>query len=360
MLGLDTVRAKTLHQTRALSELGWSFDVLTLHRNAGSIEADPSATIITMERGGLSRLRQVFCYLLQHRSRLHHAELYVAGRFAVVLAVLCRLLGVRLVVIERGDLMMCSSRRYPLPTRLSIYACYALANVVWFKEIYMAAFFERWRPRRSVLLPNAVPTSAAAVAPSAHRDLDLLWVNRLIPDRHPDWFADAVVQVTQARPVSVAVLGLSADENGAPAVGELERHLVQALSALPNAQCLTYADPHEYYARARFFVLPADVVFGNFALLEAMSAGVVPIVFAAPGVDEVVRDGLEGIVVDPTPDALAEALCRALAMDEPAWTMLSENAREMVFVRYGLEQWTRRLVGLYARVATPPLVKESV
>jgi glycosyltransferase involved in cell wall biosynthesis len=352
LLGLDTVREKTLYQTRALHARGWSVDVLTLHRNAGSIRTDPSARIVAMESGGWARLRQVVRYLLEKRDALHHVELYVGGRFAVVLALLCRLLRVRVVVVERGDLLMCLHRRYPLSMRLSVYACYVLAHRIWFKEIYMRPFFSRWRRRSSHFLPNAVPTATEPPV-GQPRDIDLLWVNRLIPERHPDWFADAVTNLATTSPVSVTVIGLLDQDEQAEHLQRLEQHVVDALRPLPRTTCLSYTDPRPYYLRARFFVLPADVVFGNYALLEAMAAGVVPVVFAAEGVEEVVRHRREGLVSAADPASLLTALEEATAMDEASWSRLSQNARHMVASRYSLDGWTERLIDFYDRVRPP-------
>src|SRR5690606_30158578 len=49
------------------------------------------------------------------------------------------------------------------------------------------------------------------------------------------------------------------------------------------------AHPEEYYRRARIFVLPADIIFANYSLLEAMSHGVVPLVGDGEGAERIVR-----------------------------------------------------------------------
>jgi len=339
VLGIDTVREKLLYQTRWLAARGVDVDVLTMHRNEGSIGADASARIVPLAQGALPRARQVVRHLRANRGRLHHVELYVGGRFAVVHALLCRIRRVPLLVVERGDLLMCQRRVYPLSARISIYACYLLANRIWYKEPYMGRFFARWRPRSAYFLPNAVPVPAPA---DTERDLDLLWVNRLVPERHPDWLADALAALAQ-RP-RTAIVGFVGADDPSPRVCELEARVRTALEPLDHVDCVPFGAPEPYYERARFFVLPADVVFGNFALLEAMARGVVPIVSDVEGARDVVDDGVNGIVAAHSAAGLRAALERALAVPVPAWEAMSAAARATVAERFGLDAWGTRLM----------------
>ena len=349
ILGIDTVRHKTLYQTRWLREHGVRVDVLTLHRDPGSIVSDPSARIAQVPAGALARVRQFVSYLRANRSRLHHVELYVGGRFAFVYALLCRLARVKVLAVERGDLHQCQRRVYPLSMRLSIYACYRLANCVWLKEPYMVAPFARWRVRNTFLLPNAVPLPTAD-DDGGERDIDFLWVNRLIPERNPRWFAEAVAAIARRRTVRATVLGFSTADPGAR-VAEQERAVRAALDPIESCRCEPFGDPEPAYRRARFFVLPSDYVFGNFALLEAMAHGVVPIVSSVEGTERLVDSGRNGFAVVHDPLSLAAALDDALELPEPAWRLASQRARETVAEDFSLDGWGRRLLQRYEALA---------
>jgi phosphatidylinositol alpha-mannosyltransferase len=91
--------------------------------------------------------------------------------------------------------------------------------------------------------------------------------------------------------------------------------------------------PHDalprYHAAADVFVASAvgQESFGM-ALVEAMAAGVPVVASDIPGFREVVRDGIEGLLVPPgDPSALAAALRRVLADTELA-TALGRAGRE--------------------------------
>ena len=350
ILGLDTVREKTLYQTRWLRRHGFAAKILTLHRDEGSITSDPSAVIVPIEEGPWARVRQLVRHLRADRGRLHHVELYVAGRFAFVYALVCRLAGVPVLAVERGDLHECQRRNYPLAVRLSIYACYRLANWVWLKEPFMERAFERWRVRNTFLLPNAVPLPEASDNGSVPRTVDFLWANRLVPERNPEWFAEALAEIAKRRAVSCEVLGFTRGDPG-PSVGAIERAVASALAPVPACRCEPFGDPEPAYRRARFFVLPADFVFGNFALLEAMAHGVVPIVSAVEGVDRLIDSGRNGFAVTHDPRAFASALDEALDLPEPVWHEMAEAARETVAEQFSIDVWGRQLLQRYEAVA---------
>ncbi|MBA2504337.1 MAG: glycosyltransferase [Thermoleophilaceae bacterium] len=343
ILGIDTVRAKTLYQTRWLAQNGYDVDVFAMHRDEGSVGADDSARIVAITSGPLGRVRQVVRYLRGNRARIHHVELYVGGRFAFVYALLCRLMRAPLIAVERGDLLQCQKRAYPLSARLSIYACYRLANRVWLREPYMARAFERWRVGGTFYLPNAVPLPPDS---GPERTTDLLWVNRLVPERHPDWFAAAVAELD----ASCEIIGFSPGDPG-PRVAELEAHVRAVLGSDPRTQLETFSDPVPAYERARFFVLPADVVFANFALLEAMAHGVVPVVSDVEGSSELVEHGSNGFLAEHSPAGLRAALEEALAVPNERWLGLSAAARATIAERFSVEVWGRALLTEYEAVA---------
>jgi glycosyltransferase involved in cell wall biosynthesis len=80
-------------------------------------------------------------------------------------------------------------------------------------------------------------------------------------------------------------------------------------------------------AKMDLFVLPS--LFGEglpMVVLEAMSSGLPVVASAVPGVPEAVRDGVEGLLVEPSnPAALAEAIGRFISR-EVSWNKLGSGA----------------------------------
>lgn len=63
-----------------------------------------------------------------------------------------------------------------------------------------------------------------------------------------------------------------------------------------------------FFIKASVFVLPADIVYLNNALLEAMGHGVPPIISNVQGSDKIVDNGRNGLIVERTPEGIAEAI----------------------------------------------------
>jgi glycosyltransferase involved in cell wall biosynthesis len=163
-------------------------------------------------------------------------------------------------------------------------------------------------------------------------------------------FASALQRLDAQERAETVVIGFSTEDTEVDRARRLEGLVREALTPLEGVECLEYADPAPYYRRALFFVLPADVVFGNFALLEAMAAGVVPVVFAADGVPQLVEHGVNGYVLDPGGDSLYAGLKIALDTAASDWQVMSRRAHETVQTKHSVENWARELVGLYERL----------
>jgi len=112
------------------------------------------------------------------------------------------------------------------------------------------------------------------------------------------------------------------------------------------------ADPEEVYARASIFAMPSRREGFPNALLEAMACGAAPVVSdCAPGMCEIVRHGIDGLVVPSqvvTP--FAEALDRLMTNEEER-RRFGERAVEVV-TRFSVEEAVARLDGIFeSRVA---------
>ncbi len=103
-----------------------------------------------------------------------------------------------------------------------------------------------------------------------------------------------------------------------------------------------------YYGAADVFVLPSRYEPFGIVMLEAMACGlpVVATVFGGPA--EVIVNGVDGILVDPTDiDAMAEAILELLSDPEKRKSM-GEKARARVVSRYSWTRVVREVWRVYA------------
>jgi len=136
--------------------------------------------------------------------------------------------------------------------------------------------------------------------------------------------------------------------------GPLERSLRERAEALGVTRRVLFAGPRTDVAQ----ILPAFDVFTlpslseglPVALLEAMAAGVAPVVTRVGAMAEAVADGQAGLVVPPGDgDALLQAL-DSLLRDVDARRRVGQAAAERVRERYAARRMARDYEAIYARL----------
>jgi glycosyltransferase involved in cell wall biosynthesis len=111
------------------------------------------------------------------------------------------------------------------------------------------------------------------------------------------------------------------------------------------------AQVHEELSQLDLFVLPS--LFGEgmpMVVLEAMAAGLPVVGTNVEGVPEVVRDGLEGLIVPPgDAHALAGAIERFVT-SQVSWTTLRANAHRRQAERFSQQAMAAGVADIYRRV----------
>ena len=349
ILGLDTFAQKNTAQIKCLEAEGYSFVILTNDQRADSAETFDRqnyarSRLILAPPGLLGRLRVVTGLLTQQR--FDHVELYAAGRMTILYLLLLKLLRQKYAVVERGDIGCLPD--YGITVRLAIKLAYRWAAGIIYKETYMEAPLRAATKAPLFFVPNCVDEPPVARArDDASRNIDFLWVNRIVPQRRPAWLLSAAHGPLSGR--SITMLGFEERANLPPVIQREQERMKQV--GAQNVILLGFIDPEPFYRRASFFCLPAEIVFGNNSLLEAMSWGVVPIVTNAPGVELIVRDGVNGIVTEFNEPAFHEGLARAAQLGTAEWQRLSDGAAATVRDEYSTSAWTQRMIAVYRRLA---------
>lgn len=347
LLGLDTFARKNALQIHALEPEGYAFTVVTNDRRGDSERVFGSegfrlSRLVTYS-GIIRKLWGVWRML--YRETFHHVELYAAGRLALLYLAMLVTTRQRIVVIERGDIG-CLGDYGPL-IRLILKLAYRSADGIIYKETYMRELLERRTRGPLFFVPNS--RNSPEKVGTTPRDIDFLWVNRITRQRRCEWLVRALGEAElSAR--SAVLLGFEDRNNVHPDIRD-QQERVRA-EAPSNIELHGFVDPEDFYQRARFFCLPSELVFGNNSLLEAMSWGVVPIVTDAPGVDLIVRDGVNGIVTPFSEEGYKEGLLRALALSDAAWTELSEATRATIAREYSTDAWRMRMIDAYRQLGS--------
>ncbi len=176
------------------------------------------------------------------------------------------------------------------------------------------------------------------------RDLALM-VGRLASQKRPELAIRALAIARQTRPSLRLTLAGS---------GELEaglRRLADALGIGGSVEFLGNRDDvPDLLARAGCVVVTSVYEGCSLAILEAMAAGVPVVAARFGGVDELVDDGVTGLLCDDAPEALAGALLR-LRDDVDMSDRLGAEARRRARELYSRRRMAAELAAVYEFLA---------
>ena len=186
-------------------------------------------------------------------------------------------------------------------------------------------------PARLRVIPN--PIDIESVRALAHEAIEpahaaqwtgpaIVAAGRLADVKNYPLLIEALALVRARVPARLFVLGQGDQE---PALRQLaaNRGVGDAIT-----WCGFQGNPWKYMARADVFALTSRYEgFGN-VLVEAMACGVPAIATRSAGTDDIINDGVDGVLVaHHTPDAVAAALTRVL-LDRPLRDRMAASARE--------------------------------
>lgn len=111
------------------------------------------------------------------------------------------------------------------------------------------------------------------------------------------------------------------------------------------------SDPAPYLRDTDMFVLPSAAEACPMALLQAMACGVPVIASRVGGVPEIVRSGVDGLLVDAGADDQLVAALTLLTQDAALRRRLGDAGRARVASRFGIEHTVGSLLTIYEELA---------
>jgi glycosyltransferase involved in cell wall biosynthesis len=259
-----------------------------------------------------------------------------------------------LLVDERvrndGDLDVLATMGAPVVAAARWLLRRARATVVVLSPRMRAEVFERGFARAStVYIPNGVDTERFAPAERPAVDDEpaplVVCVARLTYQKGGDVLLQAWREVREQLPGARLVL-----VGPGPLLPQLER----MASALGIAESVDFAGAREdvvaYWRRATLAVLPSRWEGMPNALLEAMACGLPCVATRVSGSEDVIRDGVNGVLVEPEDcHGLATALV-ALLRDPARARAYGRAARATITESYALDRILDQYVELCRKV----------
>ena len=127
---------------------------------------------------------------------------------------------------------------------------------------------------------------------ASDRAIDVLFCNSLTAMRNPDFIVEFLKRfLAQCPEAKIVIAGIHslARSGGAPYDASIELEFVRQVRLIDKHKAIELRgfveNPDELYNRSKIFILPADVVYANYSCLEAMAAGVIPVVSQGEGAE---------------------------------------------------------------------------
>jgi len=197
------------------------------------------------------------------------------------------------------------------------------------------------------VIPNGVNTQDITDIPAEGPTSDIIYVGRLLAHKKLDLLLEAVALLRGGHPrLRCLIVGTGP-----------ERERLRSLTAtlmLEDHVTFTGEIPEEnvygLLKRSKVFVLPSIREGFGMSVLEALACGVPAVVVRAPysAAHEIVADGVNGMVTEPSPRSLAEAISSLL--ENPAKRGLMAEAAQQAASRYDWAVIAQKSLAIYEAV----------
>jgi glycosyltransferase involved in cell wall biosynthesis len=288
------------------------------------------------------------CFMIARRPAYVEVYLFRCSFRTVFYLLTCRCCLVASAVILRGETNPGSKwHTRSWYWKICLHLAIALAGRVYHREIQNAIDVKKLGAKATF------DHNCTTVLPLRERQYDdsVLFLNSFKPFRRVDLLARAVRHVTPQVP------GVRFSFVGARNEGEADvvRQIIQADGVSDYVEVHSFTDnATQYYENHSVFVLPADpnMTFANYSLLEAMERAMVPVLSNYDDAEHFVEYGVNGLLVEQTPEAIAEAII-SLLDDKERLRRMGARSRQVVVSRFNNATRMRHLLeyikGFYGR-----------
>jgi glycosyltransferase involved in cell wall biosynthesis len=282
---------------------------------------------------------------LVHINTSLNAKAYWRDLAYLVMAKLC---GVRVVLQKHGG----SLREF---SGGGLFAAFVRATlrladaIVVLSRAELAEYRERLPGKNVLLLPNGIDLGPLPERGAPSREpVRAIYIGRLAPRKGLDEILDAF-SLLQGKNVARLVIAGSGPDEAA---------LKARVQSLGLDEDVRFAGPAYGEHKARLLresdllLLPSYSEGLPYALLEAMAAGVVPVVTRVGAIPDVVEEGVHGAFVPLREAGPIAGAIAALAADRALLLRMSAACRRRVAAEYSIERLGAGFAALYSQLCT--------
>lgn len=305
-----------------LCNLGWKVYILILLFDEVTVPLDDRVTVIDLSGNTPSRLRRVPMWLNGIRKIIKKVDpdcvLSFAARINLLTLIAACGYKKKVVVSERNDPSK-DGRSFLI--KIMTYLLYPRAAKVVLQTEHSAGFFPKRIQKNFIVIRNPVEVNAFAL-PFEERKKKIVAVGRFSRQKNHALLLRAFCKVSKLFPdYSLWIYG----------EGELQKEYEKFIAKnhlgkqvfLPGVK----RDIHRQIADASIFVLSSDYEGLSNALLEALSMGLPCISTNCSGMEEIIENGVNGLLVDVGDENRMACVLKRCILDEELRKKIGKNAR---------------------------------
>lgn len=304
-------------------------------------------------------LRLLFTIYFILKEKIQTIEVYDTGLLTFLYVSIAKLLGKRVIIfligseLNKTDWNVKSQSLKRFIKRLGLYLSLKVADRIIYKELHMKTQLEIWRLKhKSHFVHNAIPIVASNNLSSHQKDIDVLFLNSIRKVRNPHLFVNSIEILNNILPnLKVVMAGFHTLGNGFHESPEpnSETEILNLISKknISNIRTLPFVNSsYELMKRSKVFVLPADIIFANYSLLESMAAGCVPVVTNGNGAELIIDNNINGLITGFNEKDIAKAIHDVL-INHRMLQRMSKNATEKISKTFSIDSWGEKIFTIY-------------
>lgn len=230
-------------------------------------------------------------------------------------AILAKCNGMVIVSIERGVWHGFKEHRVSFWLAYTYIFIFRLSDKIFYRELGLFEIYDRYHLPRSkfVFDHNRVPVYKDIQYEEKASYKTVLYLNSFKTFRRVDLLIKAIPLVKQQVPdVHFDIVGATDQKE----IDFVKKEL-DTLDAADVAEVYLWTPkPRQFYDKASVFVLPAELVFCNFSLIEAMERGIPPVVTGVEDADKIIEHNVSGLLCELNEQSLADSIIQLLRNEE--------------------------------------------
>jgi colanic acid/amylovoran biosynthesis glycosyltransferase len=276
--------------------------------------------------------------------RLHHVHVHLGQQAATVGLYVRAIFGVGFSITVHGPDEFYDAKGQHLTEKIAVADFICCISLFCRSQLMKFSPYADWD--KLIVSRLGVNTAEFSPKPIRHapEPFSILCVGRLVPAKGQHQLIDAVERLAgQGRRVRLHLVGAGPDD------ASLRQRVLQ----FENPGTVVFEGPVNHdrirtlYDVADLFCIPSFAEGIPIVLMEAMASGVPCVTTQIAGIPELIRSGLDGLLVAPSDlDGLTEALA-TLMDDEALRNRISKSGRQRILEHYDLRRNVEQLAAIF-------------